>query len=160
MSGQADGRAKLSDFRGAVFVGGFSYADTLDSAKVRPQSPQLLDDSCAAGAEYTLARCMLGLAGLSWPLVFALRTSSRALWTGAGRCACAPAMLPSVAESVVAAVQGWAASIRFNPTLAAQFEAYPSAPFSPRYALTNTHSRMGFAASSASRRRRLHTGCG
>lgn len=35
LSGQADGRARLSEFRGAVFVGGFSYADTLDSAKVR-----------------------------------------------------------------------------------------------------------------------------
>ncbi len=33
--GQADGRVTLSAFRGAVFVGGFSYADTLDSAKVR-----------------------------------------------------------------------------------------------------------------------------
>ena len=40
-------------------------------------------------------------------------------------------MLPRVAESVMGAVQGWAASIRFNPTLAAQFEAYPpSAPSS------------------------------
>ena len=29
------GRTHLSDFRGLVFVGGFSYADVLDSGKVR-----------------------------------------------------------------------------------------------------------------------------
>jgi phosphoribosylformylglycinamidine synthase len=33
MSDLLDGRISLSDFRGAAFVGGFSYADTLDSAK-------------------------------------------------------------------------------------------------------------------------------
>lgn len=33
MSDLAEGRAHLSDFRGVAFVGGFSYADVLDSAK-------------------------------------------------------------------------------------------------------------------------------
>mmetsp|Transcript_9220 Transcript_9220/g.27754 ORF Transcript_9220/g.27754 Transcript_9220/m.27754 type:complete len:1375 (-) Transcript_9220:489-4613(-) len=33
MSDIAEGRASLSDFRGVAFVGGFSYADVLDSAK-------------------------------------------------------------------------------------------------------------------------------
>ena len=33
MSDLIQGHAKLDDFRGAVFVGGFSYADVLDSAK-------------------------------------------------------------------------------------------------------------------------------
>jgi phosphoribosylformylglycinamidine synthase len=33
MSDLIDGRASLSSFRGVVFVGGFSYADVLDSAK-------------------------------------------------------------------------------------------------------------------------------
>ena len=33
MSDLLSGRANLSDFRGVVFVGGFSYADVLDSAK-------------------------------------------------------------------------------------------------------------------------------
>merc|ERR1719487_1786391 len=33
MSDLLDGRISLTDFRGAAFVGGFSYADTLDSAK-------------------------------------------------------------------------------------------------------------------------------
>jgi len=28
-----EGRAELADFRGVVFVGGFSYADVLDSGK-------------------------------------------------------------------------------------------------------------------------------
>lgn len=28
-----EGRAQLSDFKGLVFVGGFSYADVLDSGK-------------------------------------------------------------------------------------------------------------------------------
>ena len=31
------GRVQLSDFRGLVFVGGFSYADVLDSGKVSLQ---------------------------------------------------------------------------------------------------------------------------
>jgi phosphoribosylformylglycinamidine synthase len=33
MTDLADGRTKLDDFRGIAFVGGFSYADVLDSAK-------------------------------------------------------------------------------------------------------------------------------
>jgi phosphoribosylformylglycinamidine synthase len=33
MSDLLQGRASLDDFRGCVFVGGFSYADVLDSAK-------------------------------------------------------------------------------------------------------------------------------
>jgi phosphoribosylformylglycinamidine synthase len=33
MTDLVEGRVELSDFRGAVFVGGFSYADVLDSAK-------------------------------------------------------------------------------------------------------------------------------
>ena len=34
MSDLLNGRASLDTFRGIIFVGGFSYADTLDSAKV------------------------------------------------------------------------------------------------------------------------------
>ncbi len=34
MSDLLAGKAKLEDFKGIVFVGGFSYADVLDSAKV------------------------------------------------------------------------------------------------------------------------------
>jgi hypothetical protein len=33
MSDLLNGRALLDSFRGVIFVGGFSYADTLDSAK-------------------------------------------------------------------------------------------------------------------------------
>lgn len=33
MSDLLSGRASLDSFRGIIFVGGFSYADTLDSAK-------------------------------------------------------------------------------------------------------------------------------
>lgn len=33
MSDLLNGRASLDSFRGIIFVGGFSYADTLDSAK-------------------------------------------------------------------------------------------------------------------------------
>ena len=33
MSDLLTGKTNLSDFRGLVFVGGFSYADVLDSAK-------------------------------------------------------------------------------------------------------------------------------
>merc|ERR1719197_890071 len=33
MSDLLEGRVSLDSFRGAAFVGGFSYADTLDSAK-------------------------------------------------------------------------------------------------------------------------------
>ena len=61
LSGQADGRARLSEFRGAVFVGGFSYADTLDSAKVR--RPLNYSTIPCDRREYARARCMLGLAG-------------------------------------------------------------------------------------------------
>ena len=34
MSDLLAGKVKLADFKGIVFVGGFSYADVLDSAKV------------------------------------------------------------------------------------------------------------------------------
>ena len=34
MSDLLTGKAELKDYRGIVFVGGFSYADVLDSAKV------------------------------------------------------------------------------------------------------------------------------
>ena len=61
LSGQADGRARLSEFRGAVFVGGFSYADTLDSAKVR--RPLNYSTIPCDRREYARVRCMLGLAG-------------------------------------------------------------------------------------------------
>ncbi len=64
MSDLLSGKAKLDDFRGAVFVGGFSYADVLDSAKgwagtirFNPRLRKMFDDFYKRTDTFSLGVC-------------------------------------------------------------------------------------------------------
>lgn len=106
MSDLLSGKATLDGFSGIVFVGGFSYADVLDSGEAQ----RWHDDT-------ELARHGHPAAGVAE----CTGVAPRSLPVPSAQCEPLSSLHPLAAK-------GWAGSIRLNPSLAAQFEAFYARP--------------------------------